>query len=218
MIIYKLTSPSGWVYVGQTSNFKRRMQGHKDDAANHRDSCVLLCRAIRKYGWENFTKEILACDIPGNLVDEIEVSLISKYKILGASYNIESGGNKNKKHSDTTRKKMSDFRKGYVGWNHSDSAKIKMSENNGKYWLGRFGKDNKKSKPVVQYDLNNNIVKEWDSAMDASRALGISNTAISNLCTGVRCNSHGKKSHVRKTVGGFIWKHKTNVVNPINVT
>lgn len=66
--------------------------------------------------------------------------------------------------------------------------------------IKRFSKDNHASKPIVQIDKNTNeIIKEWDSIMDAERALGIDNGHISACCK-------GKKYY--KTVGGFKWKYK----------
>lgn len=59
---------------------------------------------------------------------------------------------------------------------------------------GKFGADNKSSKPVIQYDLNMNFVKYWDSAKCAFRELG-----IRHICEVVK----GKKN----TAGGFKWKY-----------
>ena len=55
----------------------------------------------------------------------------------------------------------------------------------------------KLSKPVLQFDLNGKFIKEWLSASEAARQLGLLQDKI-NLC----CN--GK----RNTTGGYIWKYK----------
>lgn len=52
-------------------------------------------------------------------------------------------------------------------------------------------------KPVMQYDLQENFVKEWKSACEAERQLKISQANISACCRGVR-----------KTTGKFIWRFK----------
>ena len=61
-IIYKITNnDNGKIYIGQTTNsFEERMRQHKDQANNLNNTNPLYC-AIRKYGWDNFTKEILYC-------------------------------------------------------------------------------------------------------------------------------------------------------------
>lgn len=50
-------------------------------------------------------------------------------------------------------------------------------------------------KPIFQYDLENNLIKEWVSASEAHNALGIDYRNISACCR-----------EKRKTAGGYIWK------------
>ena len=57
-----------------------------------------------------------------------------------------------------------------------------------------MGKSN--AKKVLQYDLEGNFIKEWNSATEAGECLGILQQSISN------CRS-GKT----KTAGGYIWKY-----------
>ena len=63
----------------------------------------------------------------------------------------------------------------------------------------KFGKDNYKSKPVIQFAKNNKFIKNYDSIKEATRVTGVNN--ISVACRGIQ-----------KTAGGFIWrfKKKTN--------
>ena len=58
---------------------------------------------------------------------------------------------------------------------------------------------NQKTSSIIrlQYDLNGNFIKEWESAKEAERELGINNSLISSACLGKI-----------KTAGGFIWKNK----------
>ena len=71
--------------------------------------------------------------------------------------------------------------------------------------LGRLGKSNKgklgkahhNHKTVFQYDMDLNLIKEWDSVMDIERELKIRNGHISECC-------NGKRKHVK----GYIWKYK----------
>lgn len=54
--VYKITSPSGKIYIGSTVNFKSRMQGYKQNA---HPSQRLLHRSLLKYGFDNHIVEIL---------------------------------------------------------------------------------------------------------------------------------------------------------------
>jgi len=56
-VIYKITSPSGRVYVGRTSNFKSRMQDYKKK--NPKLSQPLIGRSLKKYGFSNHEVVIL---------------------------------------------------------------------------------------------------------------------------------------------------------------
>lgn len=52
-------------------------------------------------------------------------------------------------------------------------------------------------KPIFQLDKNGNILKEWSSIADASRALKINDSHISDCCKGKRI-----------TCGGFKWRYR----------
>jgi len=116
--IYRLLFPNDKVYIGQTGNFKNRMGGYKRSIRYNNN--LLIYNAIKKYGWENIKKDILLkCDI--KYADFFERSFITGYKAIDRKYgyNLESGGNKNKKLSDETKRKISKARIGkYAGKNH----------------------------------------------------------------------------------------------------
>lgn len=59
----------------------------------------------------------------------------------------------------------------------------------------------KKSKPVLQYNLDGTFVREWPSTMECERN-GYNNTGISQCCLGKL-----------KTYKGFIWKYKNEEDN-----
>ena len=55
----------------------------------------------------------------------------------------------------------------------------------------------KKRKPVLQYSLSGEFIKEWSHAREAAEALGLNKRAIYENCAGRS-----------KSSGGFIWKRK----------
>lgn len=61
------------------------------------------------------------------------------------------------------------------------------------------GKDNCKSVPILQYNLDGNFIKEWDSIVIACTELKISRKNISSACSGYRKSSQG-----------FMWRYKNN--------
>lgn len=54
----------------------------------------------------------------------------------------------------------------------------------------------KKKKAVNQYDKANNLIKEWKSAIDIERAIGIAQGSIIRCCRGKQ-----------RTAGGYVWKY-----------
>lgn len=195
--VYKHTSPSGKVYIGIT---KRKPEYRWNKGKGYRKDQLLFYRAIKKYGWDNFTHEILYTGLSEKDAKNIEISLIRQYKSLGMSYNITDGGdggrglhNKRKKMSDETKLKMSKSRKGLLAGNKNPM--YGRHETAPAY--GRFGKEHPASKKVYQYDLLGNFIKEWDCLSDVQRYLNILVTHITACCNGRQ-----------KTAGGYIWKRQ----------
>lgn len=90
---------------------------------------------------------------------------------------------------------------GYQWYYKEDYDKIKSYEvvskkGEGHWNYGKKGKLSASSKPVLQYTLDGDFVREWDCIEDVKRELGIGNH-IGDCCNGKR-----------KTCGGFIWYYK----------
>lgn len=63
---------------------------------------------------------------------------------------------------------------------------------------GKIG-GKKSSIPILQFSKDGTFIKEWQSALEAQRQLGIGHPHICSCCQGKR-----------KTAGGFIWRYKDN--------
>lgn len=93
-IIYKYTSPSNKNYIGQTINppEKRKIQ-HIQDTKN--GSTLIFHNAIRKYGINTFTYEILDIASSKEELNNLEIYYIEKYNSYyknGNGYNMTFGG------------------------------------------------------------------------------------------------------------------------------
>ena len=107
-IIYKYTSPSNKVYIGQTIHEHRRYMTHKRAEGDSK-----FYRAIRKYGFENFTYDVIFIIYNEDRkrikekLDFMERYYIRKYDSFNNGYNMTLGGDGGSgKHLSEEFKKM----------------------------------------------------------------------------------------------------------------
>ena len=118
-IIYKITSPSGKVYVGQTvRSFEKRVAEHKRESSG----CTLIKRAIDKYG-DEMNYELIEENVPQEQLDEREIYWINHFNSLAPDgYNCTTGGQFTKGYSQELKDVLRDIKNaqkiekdGYVG-------------------------------------------------------------------------------------------------------
>ena len=93
-IIYKSTSPSGKVYIGQTTQgLHVRRNNHFSKAFN--ENCTVyntkFSRAIRKYR-DKLIWDILYDNIPAHYLSYMEITVIGQYNSYKIGYNSTLGG------------------------------------------------------------------------------------------------------------------------------
>ena len=57
----------------------------------------------------------------------------------------------------------------------------------------------RKSKPVIQYNIDMEFIKEWESVTIASKSTGISKVTIAG---------NARNNGINKSAGGFKWEYK----------
>jgi group I intron endonuclease len=90
-VIYCLTSPSGKVYIGQTTNWGKRVSYYAGMHCQHQHK---LYHALRKYGWPSFTAEIIDTAVDKTQLDLLEMLYINKFEAMDPTkgYNLCAGG------------------------------------------------------------------------------------------------------------------------------
>lgn len=228
--IYMLTCKiNGHRYIGQSGNITRRMWEHKHQ---RNEPHLPISRAIKKYGWENFDKEVLEF-CPVVELDEREIFYI---EILSPEYNVSKGGERGMRgyhHSPETKEKCkaaaikewqdkTPEEKAYVithqlihhskkGDKLTDSAKEKLREVN----LGKKQSAETKTKRSVKMktamlgNQNGNKVVRcietgeiFPSIKQAATNKGINAHEITAVLRGWRN---------RKTAGGYHWEYHNSV-------
>jgi predicted GIY-YIG superfamily endonuclease len=87
--VYKITSPSLKVYIGITSNIIKRFGFYKNHFLLNQTA---IYNSIKKYGWDNHTKEILFISLTKEEAELKEIELIKYYKETKKCLNIADGG------------------------------------------------------------------------------------------------------------------------------
>lgn len=121
-------------------------------------------RAIKKYGWDKgFEHIILFEGLTKNEAERREIELIAFYDSTNKDkgYNIENGGNSTGKHSEETKRKISESQKGKL--NHM---------------YGQTGEKNSRSKKVICLTDG----KIYASAYEAGKSVGIK--SVDSCCRG----------------------------------
>jgi group I intron endonuclease len=108
--IYKITSPSGKIYIGQSVDIKKRFQNYLK--YNCKKQLKLLA-SLKKYGSENHTFEILEL-CPVEEIHTKEKFYVDKFETFNTLHglNIRDGGGNKGKISDDQKEKIRNSLKG----------------------------------------------------------------------------------------------------------
>lgn len=163
--VYKATSPSGKIYIGMTTQaFCRRKSAHKYLSKR---SNTIFYKAIRKYGFEKFSWEVMYRTDNLEELGSKESEFIEFFKSDARShgYNQRSGGQVGWKYSPEVREKMAAAKRGKKGRTH---AGIKVNAFRGSDYLG-----------------------QWNSITECAKAFGVDQGLMSRYVQGKRENSKG---------------------------
>lgn len=109
-VIYKIKSPTGKIYIGQSGNIERRIKVYE---RLHCKNQIKLYNSLLKYGWVNHDFSIIEEVFIGDkksIINEREIYWIEKFDSFKNGLNCNIGGNGNIGiiHSNETKKKISD--------------------------------------------------------------------------------------------------------------
>jgi hypothetical protein len=128
-IIYRINFPNGKCYIGYNgTELWQRKSEHKSRMKDPKYQHLPLYCALRKYGFENVTWDILSTFDTSKEAEQEEIKQIKL--VEGNSYNVALGGLVNIA-NDETRKKISESQKGKV---YSEETKQRISEGLKKYY------------------------------------------------------------------------------------
>lgn len=194
-----LNSINGKIYIGSSINLKQRFNDHKKLLRHNKHPNKHLQSAWTKYGETHFDFKIVEIVPIESLLsrEQYYIDILSTHnREIGYNISKIAGNTLGTKRSESTKFKMSLARVK----NNIVANLTNLSINSGNPYKNNtinMGRNNKKSKPVLQFDIENNLIKEWDSAGIAAKTLKISVGNIWMCCNGKY-----------KTSAGFLWKYK----------
>lgn len=192
-------------YVGKTINPKNREKQHKFE--REESVKMVIVEEVKKDKWK--------CRESYWIEQFTQLGFVLENKNKGGGGPLggtpkPQGFGLGRKHSIYTKQKISQANKnnkGPLGIKRNVFTKQKISQANSKPKPEGFGekiknikinKPNYKSrKPIIQYDLQGNFIKEWDSAITIKKELNINNVSIMQCCREIIKSSHN-----------YIWKYK----------
>ena len=208
--VYMHTCPNGKKYIGitQRNPEQRWARGSGYYSNKH------FYNAIKKYGWDNIEHIILFENLTKEEAESKEIKLIKKYKsnFNEFGYNIENGGSSIGKHSEETKKKISEKQIGNKNHNfgkkHTEKKKKYMSKRMEKENNSFYGKTHTKEvreklrkahlgKPNISRSKKVMCVETgiiYPSISEAKRKTKI--TGINRVCLGIV-----------KTAGHYHWQY-----------
>lgn len=208
--IYKITNNVNQkVYIGKTTkSIEERWKEHQQDAYRIRNEKRPLYDAIKKYGIENFSIELIEeCDIA--VLSNREIYWIEEYHSFSSGYNATLGGDGKILYdydliADLLRQNntTSEICK-ILGCCPDTVIKVAKINNIPLTIINPFDLT---KKSVEQYTKNGIYVQTFNSYAEAARWLQEQGVVQKNL-NGVRGHIGDVCNGKRKTAYGYIWKN-----------
>lgn len=200
-VVYKIENLiTGDLYIGSTKRgFLWRKRRHLSGLERNNHHNRHLQNAYNFYGSHAFQFEILEIVDDSLILVDVEQRWITQ---VNPTYNVMKNikSHIGCKRSDETRRKISESLKGKpLSDSHKESIRntlfgSKLKEETKK----KIGLSAKRS--ILQFDMNENLLREWPSTMEAAAALNLRKTCISRCLQGLRKSYHG-----------FVWKRKFDI-------
>lgn len=193
--VYKHSAPNGKVYIGITSQIPARRWRNGNGYYQNEH----FTRAIKKYGWENFSHEVLYSGLNKSEACYIEKELIKQYKSNDDryGYNNSTGGEnpaEGKRHTQETKEKMSVSHKGKKNTpeHNLNISKAKKGKPNG--LKGKTGGECHKAGVVQMIDMTTGeVIREFFGYDEMERKTGFKRSPVRMCADGKRRKSYGYK-------------------------
>lgn len=216
-VIYKITSPTNRIYIGQAKNLRKRIANHKFSMRKEKSN-VILINSFKKYGFKEHKIEIIE-ECENEIMNEREIFWIKKlnsfYTDSQLGMNMTTGGEGHtgfdKFDEERKIKVLKNLYKNgenpFKGRKHTDEVKKYLSELTSKYnkengvRVPQWGAEKgwvAVMRETVAYGCDGNKIGEYKSLTEAAKSLGVK---LSNVKDSVLRGSwfNGKYKFIYKT-------------------
>ena len=230
-VIYKITSPTERVYVGQTTKTaEERIIQYRSKRKKKGKSLIL--RSIEKYGWDAHIFEVIEDNVSVELLNEREIYWIAELKTYAAEnldgMNLTRGGDYRESwKNDKTRVERAKMRRGEKapswGKKVSEETKKKIARSVSAYNKASGRKPSaechRKSKekqyvPVVVYNRDGDFIAEYPYIKSAAVSLGIDRKCANDVVLGKQ--KHAEGYVIRKKEEGYPLKIDVSGIKFVN--
>jgi hypothetical protein len=150
--IYKITSPTNKIYIGQSTNIENRKYYYTSIKCDKQHK---LYNSLVKYGWEQHKFEV---------IEECSLEQLNEREIYWGQY------------YDVLSENGLNLRLGDANGLCSEETKQKIGLTNSRPKPDNFNSNLKK--PVLQFDKQGNLIAEYESYHDAKNKTGLSLTEV----------------------------------------
>lgn len=208
--IYKITNDiNDKVYVGKTlSTIEKRFQEHKKDSYSVQCANRPLYKAMRKYGCEHFSIELIE-EVPLENLSEREIYWINFYQCYHNGYNATLGGDGKQLYDYDaivkgflSGKLIKELAQEFECSDDTVSAALKLAHVN-----SSINAIKKSSKGLIAKTLNGEFIQSFNSRMEAVKWVQdngyTQSTNIDNINATIGRAANGK----RATAYGIKWEN-----------
>lgn len=199
--IYQIKNTlNGKIYIGSSKNMNARIRGHRVKLRKNKHCNSHLQSAWNKYGEKSFIYSVIEICQEEVLIKK-EQFYVDKLEVINPKigYNKASDIRRTAgyKWTDESRKKLSNSKKGIKM--HENTRKALIKANKSRIYKSGYKISKKQariralghSRPVLQYDLEGNFIKEWKYSILATEFYSKgSRCNIRNCCRGKRYKAY----------------------------
>lgn len=200
--IYRITSPTGAVYIGGTRKFTKRVDQYRRMHNRTHAAQRAIAESLKTYGFENHTIELI-CPLPVDISNEVlleyETLYAKQFRDCGVECLHLKDGNDI---TESVKVSISNTVSRKYAEDPTYWKRVSAATKAGKGVLNPKPRYSSKKGPhgrsveIAQLDLEGNLVKVWDSIKDAALTLDLNGSNISHCLAG-RAKTNGGSRWMR---------------------